>query len=103
MTPKQARALRAAADELTKRTRDMVRQMWDESERCVRPKPGAIVRHFNTGRLFRVVNQSGELKLDTLGDGGFVRGKIGWWEYDVEQDGNTFQTPEELAALEAST
>lgn len=100
MTPKQARALRAAADELTKRTRDMVRAMWDESERCQRPKPGAIVRHHETGRLFRVVNQGGKLLLDTLGDAGFLRGNTKWWEYDVEQDGETFQTPAELAELE---
>ena len=52
------------------------------------PMPGAIIKHFVTGRLCRVVDENGELRLDTLTNAGIVRGVPVWTDYDIIQDGD---------------
>lgn len=74
----------------------------DARDGCDVPRPGAIVQHAGTGRIYRVVEVNGFGRtLDTLGDEGIWKCRVAdWTPYDVLQDGLGGSNPADVNAKE---
>lgn len=86
MTPEQVRDRLATLETLRLLVEGMTEAAQDS---CVLPRPGAFVKHHQSGKMFVVIDNMGRRTLDGFTDAGRMRGDVPWWEYDVVEAPNT--------------